>query len=207
MPAAAPHARRLKGSPLKGALLALLLELGEPTHAYRLAALLERRLKSVMPVEENAVYKMLKALELSGLVASEVRHAEDAGSSKTRRYYRPTDYTLPAARAWMAAPLSDRAAEQELLIKIAVSQPSDAPVLLEMLQMRANRCLERLKEDDEEEAQDVVAPPSTWKGMTINIVSGRPEIQAESEMEWIVRARKSIFEYSANAGGMADGSL
>jgi DNA-binding PadR family transcriptional regulator len=66
---AAVDRKWMRGSPLKGALLALLLEMGEPTHPWRLATLAERRLGPASRIDYGVVYRMLTALVEQDLVA------------------------------------------------------------------------------------------------------------------------------------------
>lgn len=192
----APDPRWMKRSPLKGALLALLLELDEPTHVYRLATLLARRLEPVIRVERDGVYGMLEALERLGLVACEIRISETGGLQKDQRFYRPSEMTEPAVEAWMVAPVSDGAAKLELLIKIAVSRPSNAPALLEVLRMREVSCLDRLKERETALDRAADAAPSTWKGLAIGSVSIWTEKHAQAELEWIMSTRDWMRDYA-----------
>lgn len=96
----------LKGSPLRGALLALLLELGEPIHGYGLAMLLAERLGPAERVEVNSVYRMLRDFEVCGLVVSELRE-DRSGRRPPKRLYRATDLTEAAVSQWKAAPMPD----------------------------------------------------------------------------------------------------
>src|SRR5580693_8844835 len=112
----------MRGSPLKGALLALLLELNEPTHPWRLATLVERRLGPASGIDYGVVYRMLTALVEQGLVACTMRTNEDGRSQKV---YGATGLTERALGEWMATPASDDATRTELQIKFAFSRPCD----------------------------------------------------------------------------------
>jgi DNA-binding PadR family transcriptional regulator len=181
----------MKGSPLKGALLALLLELDEPTHPYLLATLLAERLGSAFRVEPEAVYKMLKALEQAEMVASEKRENE-TGSWRRQNVYRPTDLTGRAVSAWMAAPVSDVAARPELLVKIAFARPSDIPVLLDALNALEMRRMDRL-----DECQSAEVPMSSWVGLATNVACTWTEEHLHADLRWIMATRDWMREYAA----------
>ncbi len=181
----------MNGSPLKGALLALLLELEEPAHPYMLATLLAERLGSAFLVEPEAVYKMLKALEDAELVASEERENE-TGSWRRQNIYRPTDLTGRAVSAWMSAPVSDVAARPELLVKIAFARPSDIPVLLDALNALEMRRMDRL-----DECQSAEVPMSSWVDLATNIACTWTKEHVQADLHWIMATRDWIREYAA----------
>jgi DNA-binding PadR family transcriptional regulator len=185
----------MKGSPLKGALLALLLELDEPIHVYRLATLLARRLEPVMRVEREGVYGMLDVLERLGLVTREIRKGERGGLRNDQRFYSASEMTGPAVTEWMAAPVSDGTAKVELLIRIAVSQPSHAPILLEILRMCEVRCLDRLSRYEKQTNRGENVAPSTWKGLAIGVVSLWTKKHTQAELEWIMSTRDWMDDY------------
>ena len=191
-----PDPKWMKGSPLKGALLALLLELDEPIHVYRLATLLARRLEPVMRVEREGVYGMLDVLERLGLVTCEIRKGERGGLRNDQRFYSASEKTESAVAEWMAAPVFDGTAKAELLIRIAVSQPAHAPILLEKLLMCEVRCLDLLKKDDEQNDRGESASPSTWKGLAIGVVSAWTKEHTQVELEWIMTTREWICDYA-----------
>lgn len=187
----------MKGSPLKGALLALLLELGEPTYPYRLATLLAERLGPALRIEAEAVYKMLKALERAGLVAHEVRDGIETNVAR-QNVYRPTEWTKPAVGVWMAAPLSDTAARPELLVKIAFARPVDIPVLLRSLSAFEMRCTDRLVE-----CQGADASASPWIGLATNVACNWAEEHWHADLRWIMSTRDRLREYPTGRDAIA----
>lgn len=184
----------MRGSPLKGALLALLLELGEPTHPYRLATLLARRLGPASRVDHDAVYKMLTPLVKAGLVGCEVRD-KATGSWQRQRVYRATELTEDARRAWMAAPLSYEVAREDLRVRIAFSRASDAPVLLGALDVFEMQCMEQLEEC---EAHGV--PVGTWPGVVLNVACDWADEHVRADLSWVMNTRESIREYTVRQG-------
>jgi DNA-binding PadR family transcriptional regulator len=182
----------MRGSPLKGALLALLLELGEPTYAWRLATLAMRRLGPASGVDPNVVYKMLTTLVEQGLVACVMGKDEDGAPQKV---YSATDLTEPAVSEWMAAPVPERAIRDVLQIKFAFSRPCDAPVLLATLDTYELQCLDRLAE-----CLDAEVPMSSWTGLRMNVSSTWTEERLEGDLRWIMRTRESMLDYAAKHG-------
>lgn len=194
MAGGAEQRKWMRGSPLKGALLALLLELGEPTHPYLLATLLARRLGPAGRVDPDAVYKMLTPLVKAGLVECEVRE-NATGSWQRQRVYRTTQLTEDARRAWMSAPLSYAVAREDLRVRIAFSRPSDAPVLLAALDVFERQCMEQLEEC---EAHDV--PVGTWPGLVLNVACDWADEHVHADLSWIMKTREAIRDHTARQG-------
>ena len=186
MPAAVVDRRWMRGSPLKGALLALLLELDEPTHPWKLATQLERRLGPGSGIEPEVVYKMLPVLVRERLAACTMR-ANDSGNYREQKVYGPTELTEVAVSDWIAMPLAGDASRAELQVKIAFSRPSDAPVLLGHLDSYERRCMERLLE-----CLEVDVPLSSWLGVAMNAACSWTKEHLEAEQRWIMRTRESI---------------
>jgi DNA-binding PadR family transcriptional regulator len=184
----------MKGSPLKGALLSLLLDLDEPTYPWRLATSLERRLGPVSGVDRDVVYKMLKGLVAQGLVACTTRE-NDSGNWRRQKVYGVTDLTERAVGDWIAAPVSEEATRTELQVKIAFSRPSDVPVLLGTLDIYEKRCMERLLE-----CEDAEVLMSSWTGLAMNVASAWTVEHLEAELRWIMRTREWIYDYTSRYG-------
>ncbi len=176
----------MRGSPLKGALLALLLELDEPAHPWKLATLLERRLGPASGIDPEAVYKMLPVLARDDLVACTTRENE-TGNYREQKVYGPTEFTDAAVDIWIATPISEDAGRTELQIKIAFSRPADAPVLLALLDSYEKRCIERLLE-----CLEVDVPMSSWRGVAMNAACSWTKEHLEAEERWIMQTRESI---------------
>ena len=184
----------MKGSPLKGALLALLLELDEPAYPWRLATALERRLAPVSGIDRDAVYKMLPVLARQGLAVCTMRENE-TGSLRRQKVYGVTELTERAVGDWIATPVSGEWPRTELQVKIAFSRPSDAPVLLRMLDIYEMQCVERLLEFED---GDVLM--SSWMGVTKNVSCTWREEHLKAELSWIMGARESMRDYQARYG-------
>lgn len=192
MAEAAVDRKWMRGSPLKGALLALLLELDEPTYPWRLAMLASRRLGPASGIDPGVIYKMLAALAEQGLVACTTRRDDDGHSQKV---YGATDLTGRALSEWMATPVAGEAIRTELQIKFAFSRPCDAPVLLQTLDMYESQCLDRLAE-----CLDAEVLMSSWTGLRMNVASTWTEERLEGELRWIMRTRESMRDYATKHG-------
>jgi DNA-binding PadR family transcriptional regulator len=189
---AAVDRKWMRRSPLKGALLALLLEVDEPTHPWSLATLAERRLGPATGIDFGAVYKILPSLVEQGLVACTMRMNDDGGSQKV---YGATYLAERALSEWMAAPVSEEATRAELQIKFAFSRPCDAPVLLRTLRTYELQCLDRLGD-----CLDAEVLMSSWTGVRMNVAVTWTEERLEGELRWIMRTRESMRDYAAKYG-------
>ncbi len=192
MAEAAVDRKWMRGSPLKGALLALLLELEEPTYPWRLAMLASRRLGPASGIDPGVIYKMLAALAEQGLVACTTRRDDDGHSQKV---YGATDLTGRALSEWMATPVAGEAIRTELQIKFAFSRPCDAHVLLQTLDTYESQCLDRLAE-----CLDAEVLMSSWTGLRMNVASTWTEERLEGELRWIMRTRESMRDYATKHG-------
>lgn len=111
-------------SPLKGALLALLVQ--GPSYGYELANRLERQLGPSWPILRPSLYRMLRALQSEGLISSE--SSDDANPA--RIVYRATDLAEPALVAWMDSPVPLEQGQLQLQARMVVARREDLPRLL-----------------------------------------------------------------------------
>ena len=82
-------------------LLAVLGQSRQPLYGYQIAKRLEELgEEGVLAGKQSALYPVLRSLEGSGLLASEV---EPSVSGPPRRYYRITRFGRDVLREWMAA--------------------------------------------------------------------------------------------------------
>jgi DNA-binding PadR family transcriptional regulator len=189
---AAVDRKWMRGSPLKGALLALLLELDEPTYPWRLATLVTRRLGPASGIDPGVVYKMLTKLVEQSLVACTKRKDADG---QIQKVYGATLLTERALSEWMATPVSGETTRTELQIKFAFSRPCDAPVLLQTLDTYELQCIDRLGE-----CLDAEVLMSSWTGLRMNVASTWTEERLEGELRWIMRTRESMRDYATKHG-------
>ncbi len=85
-------------SPLKGAILALVLE--RPGHGYDLGARLGARLGPTWAIDPKRLYRMLDQLERAGLISGTVE-SDPENPRQHRTVYRATELAPEALRLWL----------------------------------------------------------------------------------------------------------
>ncbi len=199
MPAEMPEKKQVSGSPLRGALLALLVSEGEqPLGGYRLGTLVERRLGPAWRVTRQSVYGTLDRLEEDGLVSSTVREATGR-VGEGQRVYSATERAEAAVAAWMETPVCKEPMRAELQAKIAMSSARHAPQLLRALDGYERDCFAMLRKTQEAEV-----PMGSWAGLAMNLTRAAVDESLQAELRWIAMARRWIAEYVADqpAGGL-----
>ena len=78
-------------------LLGVLSRAEEPMYGYQIAKLIEEKSNDIPILKQGALYPVLRAMESSGLLESEV---EPSVSGPPRRYYRITDTGLQTLEKW-----------------------------------------------------------------------------------------------------------
>jgi PadR family transcriptional regulator PadR len=78
-------------------LLSVLAQAEEPMYGYQIARLIEANSDDVPILKQGALYPVLRALESSGLLESEV---EPSVSGPPRRYYKITDSGRQTLEKW-----------------------------------------------------------------------------------------------------------
>jgi DNA-binding PadR family transcriptional regulator len=191
MSAGVQEKRAAVESPLRGALLALLVSEGEIPHGgYRLGTLLERRLPSAWRVTRPSVYLTLERLEADGLACSMSRSG--ATSDRRQRLYSATERTAAALAAWMESPVVRGPVRVEIQARIAVSSPQHAPMLLRALDAYERECFAMLKE-----TEDAEVPMGSWTGLTMNLTRLAVDGTLQAELSWIAVARRWIENFTA----------
>lgn len=89
--------KELKAGTVALSLLGILDSAREPMYGYRIAKRLESGLEKGPEIKQGAIYPVLRSLEKSGLLESEV---EPSVSGPPRRYYRITDAGRDALAEW-----------------------------------------------------------------------------------------------------------
>ena len=79
-------------------LLSVLGQATEPMYGYRIAKMIESGREDMPMIKQGALYPVLRSLESSGLLESEV---EPSVTGPPRRYYRITDSGRKALLRWM----------------------------------------------------------------------------------------------------------
>lgn len=175
-------------SPLKGALLGLLLQ--RPGHGYDLANRLDRRLGPAWQIEAKSIYPMLQQLERAGLVTSK-RVAHD-GPTGQRVVYHPTEGAQDALTAWMRTGAPKEPLRAELQAKLAVARGEDVPRLLQSLDCYERDCTALLAASSEE-----FSPVGSFAGLAMTLTRVGALTRLRAELEWIALARKAIAAFEA----------
>jgi DNA-binding PadR family transcriptional regulator len=189
MPQSIPDRRYTSGSPLRGALLALLVSEDEPLSGYRLATLVERRLGPAWRVTRQSVYGALERLSEDGLVSVASKVAFH-GAGEGQRVYSATDRAHAALEAWMESPATREPVRVELQARIALSRANDAPHLLRALDAYERDCFEMLRKSSEAEVQ-----MGSWVGLAMNLTRLAVDESLQADLRWIALARRWIEEF------------
>jgi DNA-binding PadR family transcriptional regulator len=179
-------------SPLKGALLGLLLQ--RPGHGYDLANRLNRRLGAAWQIEAKGLYPMLQQLERAGLASSE--EVACNGPTGRRVVYQPTARAQSALTEWMTAGAPAEPMRAELLAKLAVARGEDVPRLLTALDCYEHECRALLSASAEEELS---RPTHSWATLAITLARAATLTRLRAELEWVAQARRAIAEFAASA--------
>lgn len=78
-------------------LLSILQDAAEPMYGYQIAKLIESRKEDIPMLKQGALYPVLRSLESSGLLESEV---EPSISGPPRRYYQITESGRETLERW-----------------------------------------------------------------------------------------------------------
>jgi DNA-binding PadR family transcriptional regulator len=124
MDSSTAHATSANQSPLRGALLALIVR--GPSHGYALANRLQRQLGPSWPIHRTSLYRMLKGMHEDGLIVPE--SADEGNPAKI--VYSATDSAAPAVVAWMDSPLPLGEGQLQLQARMVVARSEDLPRLL-----------------------------------------------------------------------------
>lgn len=184
--------RQMSGSPLRGALLAILVGEDErPLSGYRLATLVERRLGPAWRVTRPSVYGALKRLEKDKLVSAGSREGA-AREGDGQLLYLPTGRAQAAVEAWMASPVVKEPVRADLAARIAMSDTRHARQLLQALDAYERECFEMLRKTSEAEV-----PMGSWAGLAMNLSRIAADESLQAELRWVAVARRWIEEFLA----------
>jgi len=90
--------KELNGGTSSLVLLSVLDKAGSPMYGYQIAKLIEAQTEDVDIMKQGALYPVLRSLESTGLLESEV---EPSVSGPPRRYYTITEYGCTILAKWI----------------------------------------------------------------------------------------------------------
>ncbi len=180
MGAAASHELRL--SPLKGALLCLLVQ--QQGYGYDLANRLERRLGPGWNINRRSLYRMLEAFERDGLASSD----RSSGSSAERIMYDAKPVAEVAVAEWMGS-VGQGLAPKELQAKLVVARERDLPLLLVAVDACERQCFAMRQEIE------VDLPPQRSLTGALMHMAREADLEAlKCQLSWLDRARGRILD-------------
>jgi DNA-binding PadR family transcriptional regulator len=186
---AADRAWMRGSSPLKGAILSLVLE--RPGHGYDIGARLGARLGPSWAIDPKRLYRMLDQLERAGLIAGAVEQDPD-NPRQQRTVYSATRLAPGALRTWLETLAPREPTRVEIQAKVAAAREQDAPQLVGALRQYECECLELLRQ-----SSGPPLPVRSWMGLVMDIVRDAADAQLRAEIEWAKRTRRRIEEHAA----------
>lgn len=171
-------------TPLRGALLALLLE--RPGHGGDLANRLAGRLGETWRLDTNDVYRLLEQLERRGLAVSRAEPMRN-DHHRTHLVFHPTAETAEALTLWMRTPLPRGPVRLGLQAKLSVARRQDAQCLLEALEAYERECLLLSRLVGPSDGQAV-----SWAALCRDCTREVVRAQLQIEVDWAVRTRQRI---------------
>ncbi len=171
-----------RSSPLKGALLCLLVQ--ERGYVYELANKLERRLGPSWDINRKSLYRMLESLVRSDLAYSD----RSEGSSSERIMYDPTPAAEPVVAEWMGS-IGSRLILVELQAKLVVARREDLPRLLVAVDECERRCfaMQRKIEVD-------LPPQRSLVGKLMYMAREEQLLGSKASLVWLDNVRGGILD-------------
>jgi DNA-binding PadR family transcriptional regulator len=171
-----------KSSPLKGAVLCLLLQ--QRGYGYELANQLERRLGPGRSINLKSLYRMLEALEDRGLVSSDRAEATDSD----RIMYDPTPAAESVVAEWMSS-IGPRNMLAELETKLVVARPVDLPRILAAVDECERRCFAAQREITVD-----LPLRRSYLGALMYMAREERILTGEASLTWLNRVRGMILD-------------
>lgn len=180
-------------SPVTGALLGFLLE--RPSYGYELAQRINERMGPSWHLATSSIYPVLDRLESERLIRRSVKELPGRARQRERVTYHATTEARQAFEQWMSRPVRKEPIRTELLAKIAVSRPQDAPLLLAALDEYERACLEMLEAAGADERSS-----GRWSTLLVELVDEAADQHLRADLAWVAFARLGIREYLRDAG-------
>jgi DNA-binding PadR family transcriptional regulator len=175
------HVASTNQSPLRGALLALLVQ--GSSYGYELANRLERQLGPSWPILRPSLYRMLRGLREEGLIVSESSDERNPA----RIVYSATDLAESALAAWMESPLPLERGRLQLQARMVVARQRDLPALLVALNIYERDLFSKRTTI----RADLPARQSLRSAMMFLVREASIQ-QINSELQWVDLSRQTI---------------
>lgn len=176
---------------LRGATLALIVERGG--HGYELAHRLNRRLGPTWQIDPKQIYPILDQFEKVGLVTC-TEEATPGRPRQARFVYHATEQAPAALARWMRSPVSKEPLRADVLARLAVATPDDAPQLLHMLDEYEAEVLALIEAAHEEEP-----PVRSWATLRLDVTRDHADAHLQAELAWTAVTRRRIREATERA--------
>jgi DNA-binding PadR family transcriptional regulator len=183
--------RRTTPGSLRTAVLAALVE--RPGHGYDLTTRLNRRMRPALEVDPRRIYEVLEQLEKDGLAASVQEHSS-AAPHRPRRVFSATALGRETHAGWMLEREPAPLVRADIYVLIAFSDPEHAPQLLAKLDEYELDCMQA-----QEGAAEADVGRGSWRSRMIGATKAAVTEQLQAELRWIVRVRREIEDYLAEA--------
>lgn len=181
MDSSSVHATNANQSPLRGALLALIVQ--GSSHGYSLANRLQRQLGPSWPIHRTSLYRMLRGMYEDGLIVPE--SADE--SNPARVVYSPTDLAGPAVVAWMDSPLPLGGGQLQLQARMVVARLEDLPRLLVALNGYERELFAKRTKIEAD-----MPTKQQLRSAMMFLVREAPIQQINSELLWVDLSRQTI---------------
>lgn len=169
----------------------------QPGHTYDVAVRFGRRLKP-WQVNRGQVYRTVATLERDGLI--EAMGDVEAGS-RSGPSWRLTDAGCTELDRWFATLCEDvEPLRGDLLAKLAVAEPEDAPTLLTTLDWYERALTAQLEEDVR--ARRAAGGERGWSHEVADLISDGAILHRDAELQWVRRVRELLHDWAARS---ADG--
>jgi DNA-binding PadR family transcriptional regulator len=175
-------------SPVTGALLGLLLE--RPSYGYELAQRMNERFGPAWSLTTSSIYPVLDRLESEELIRRAVKDLPGRARQRERVMYHATDQAHQAFEEWMSRPVRREPIRAELLAKLAVARPQDAPLLLAALDEYERACLRLL-----EAASEAQRSAEPWDTLLIDLINDAADQHLRADLAWVASARRRLSAY------------
>ncbi len=178
---------------VRNAILGILIK--GPRYPYELSIDFEKLTGYTWQLNRGQLYQTVYKLEQEGLIERTESNPNVHGprwvfqvTVQGKDVYKRSRSTKPQR----VKPLRD-----DLLLEIALSEPGDAPFLLDVINTRARLCKEKLREyTDLEVAAVPMDQASSWEevGATLSLTGALEKVQ--SELRWLTIARLAVERFT-----------